>query len=293
MYLHIILFFASLFISLSIFYYLWHHGRLTRADILSLAAVMISLLAGAYTFLSRNLPIEIEVFSTYTTLSSLPEENKKLIFQDCFYFDVKNEKYLELKNIKQQLPLNEIGLRKLEFDSILQHLTNKNIRYSPSTEALKRCFGKSPFAIPIIQSLSFVNKTPNPVTIDEIYLTVKNGDSKLIYKPFFYINDRLLFSNKFKKITEILDSPFHPFLLNGNTNKELHLFFTKWNSERTDELNIGENKITLVYHTSGNHTYSEEITPIVITDEILLSLFNGNKITFSKNSPLFEKLISN
>ena len=63
MILHITLLVIAIIIFSLVFYMLWKYGRISRQDVLALTAVIISLAIFLLTFLSRSLPVEIEVGS--------------------------------------------------------------------------------------------------------------------------------------------------------------------------------------------------------------------------------------
>lgn len=295
---HLLLLFLAITIFFLIFILLWKHGRISKQDILSLTAVIISLAVGLFTLLSRSLPTEIEVYHTNTTLFNLPEENKNQLLSECLYLDLKNNTSKQAQEMNKELIKRNINVNTLSKSDFILQLKGTNFQnYNASEEVVNNFIGKDPCSIPIILSLSFVNKTPNPVTIDDIYIIISNSKERMIYKPMYHVDAQKLFSNNIKKTAEAFDKPFHPFLLSESADKEMHLFFIKWNlknfdsSPNTNQLNIGDNKIELIYHTTNNHTYSKFLPSININKNTLLDLYNGNKISIAEDSELFKKLL--
>jgi hypothetical protein len=276
---------------------LWKYGRISRQDVLALTAVIISLAIGLFTFLSRSLPIEVEVYQTSTTLLNLPENNKSKLVSESLYYDLKNNISAQAKTINQQLLKSGIDIKKETKEGFLKKTKDARFTYVPPLEIAKTFIGKDPSTIPIVFSLSFINKTPNPIVIDELYFIISNKTDRLIYKPMYYIDSKKLFTNNFKKTRDILSEPFHPFLLTENSDKELHLFCIKWNlknendSPNSKQLGTGEYDIELNYHTTTNKKYIEKLPSINLKEKDLLDIFNGNKISIGNESTFYKELL--
>lgn len=295
--LHFILLIAAIFIFCLVFFMLWKYGRISRQDVLALTAVIISVAIGLFTFLSRSLPIEIDVYPTSTTLFSLPEENKSLLISETLYFDLKNNISPQAKTINAQLLQIGINVQNLTKQDFFEKTKGKTFNYDPYADIAKNFIGKDPCSIPIVFSLSFVNKTPNPAIIEELYFIVENETEKLIYKPMFFVDSQKLFTNAFKKTGEVLSNPFHPFLLSENTDKELHLFCIKWNMKDKNgelynaQISSGKHKIKLHYRTTSNRKYSTDLPEINISEKSLIDLYNGNKISITEESEFYKELL--
>src|SRR3989339_246095 len=295
---HLILLLVAIIIFFLVFYMLWKYGRISRQDVLSLTAVIISLAIGLFTLLSRSLPVEIEVYHTATTLFNLPEENKSTLISECLYFDLKNKISLQANIINGQLLSSGINIDDFEKNAFFEKMKGNSFNYETPIEVVKNFIGKRPCSIPIVFSLSFINKTPNPVIVDELYFILKGNDRIFLYKPMFFVNSQKVFTNNFKKTSEVFDKPFHPFLLTENSDKELHLFCIKWNlvdkdkKANIDELGIGEYTIELNYHTTSNKKYKEEIPTINIGENNLIDLYNGGKISISNESDFYKELLN-
>jgi hypothetical protein len=111
------------------------------------------------------------------------------------------------------------------------------------------------------------------------------------------VDSHKLFTNNFKKTNEVLTTPFHPFLLNENADKELHLFCVKWNLQdgkgnlNNNQIRVGEYSIELNYRTTTNRKYSEKFPPINLNEKNLIELYNGNKISIGEESEYFKELL--
>ncbi|WP_321282063.1 hypothetical protein [Marinifilum fragile] len=295
--LHFILLIVAIVIFTLVFYMLWKYGRISRQDVLALTAVIISLAIGLFTFLSRSLPIEIEVYQTSTTLFSLPEENKKNLLSECLYYDLMNNITEQGRNINKQLIQAGIDVQALTKGQFFERTKGASFTYDTSVDVVKKFFGVDPCTIPLVFSISFINKTPNPVVLDELFFVVKNETDRFIYKPMFFVDSKKLFTNDLKKTQDVFSKPFHPFLLTENSDKELHLFCIKWNLKDENDnpynhqIKSGEYSIELNYHTTSNKKYSKKLPAIKISEQDLLNLYTGTKISIGHESEFYEEIL--
>lgn len=295
--LHITLLIFAIIIFSFVFYLLWKYGRISRQDVLALTAVIISLAIGIVTFLSRSLPIEIEVYQTSTTLFNLPEENKITLLSECLYYDLKNNITSQAKNINKQLINVGIDINKLNKPEFYERTKGNSFDYNAPEEIAKVFIGKDPSTIPMVFSLSFINKTPNPVVIEELFFIIKSEKDSFIYKPMYFVDSQKLFTNNFKKMSEVFNKPYHPFLLTENSDKELHLFCIKWNLKdkngklNNKQLDVNKYEIELNYRTTSNRKYKVKLAPINLKEKDLLDLFKGNKISIINESEFYNELL--
>ena len=297
MVLHITLLVIAIIIFSLVFYMLWKYGRISRQDVLALTAVIISLAIGLLTFLSRSLPVEIEVYHTSTTLFNLPEENKSTLLSECLFYDLENNISPQANIINEQLKREGISINNLTKSEFYEKTKGIRFDYNAPEEIAKKFIGKNPCSIPIVFSLSFINKTPNPVIIEELFFIINSKNDNFIYKPMYFVDSQKLFTNNFNKMREVFNKPFHPFLLTENSDKELHLFCIKWNikdeigKSNNKELSVNEYEIELNYRTTTNNKYKVNLPSINLKEKDLIDLLKGNKISIGNESEFYKELL--
>lgn len=297
MVLHITLTLLAGIIFSLVLYMIWKYSRISRQDVLALTAVIISLAIGLLTFLSRSLPIEIEVYHTSTTLLNLPEENKGTLLSECLYYDLENNISPQANTINKQLKKHGINVNNLTKSEFYGKTKEVSFNYDAPDYITKKFIGKNPCSIPMVFSISFINKTPNPAIIEELFFIIKSKNDNFIYKPVYFVDSQKLFINNFKKMSELFNKPFHPFLLTENSDKELHLFCIKWNMKdekgkpNNKELGVSEYEIELNYRTTTNYKNKVNLPSINLKEKDLIDLLKGNKISIGNESEFYKELL--
>jgi len=133
----------------------------------------------------------------WTKLFSLPKENKSQLISESLYYDLKNNISPQAQDINKQLLQDGISAKELTSSEFHRKTKSIQFNYDTIVDIAKKFIGKYPYSIPIVFSLSFVNKTPNHVIIDELYFIVENKTERLIYKPMFLVDSHKFFTNNF------------------------------------------------------------------------------------------------
>jgi len=277
--------------------YLWKESRFSTAELISLIAVVVSIVFVSFTFLSKSLPPSVRAIPFNTTVSGLPELNRDWLLQEAVWVDLSKGLTQQGKKLAESI-MAQFNLHKLpESREALSHLLKgQSINYNLENDVAKLLIGKKPYSIPLIIGISFINESHVQTVIQEIFLTIKGDDRTFLYKPWFTVEAKKYFTRSFKKTRDFLRETTHPFLLQGKSEHAEYYYFIKEKSYQKGgaeddslELSPGSYKLTLSYIFDGT-TRSTKLPDLTLREKGLLEIKGGGAIFTYQPTDFYKQL---